>query len=724
MPDTLYGVASQDQPQTLTPYANTPPPAPPGPVQTPDWPPAQQPVTTLPDTVVTAKRVPPKVAPAPAPPPAPPQMPRQSGPVPYEQWGQPSAETQAINAYAAQLAAIRSPDPPKLTELPFPPNGTIQSPDLISTILQTAGVALAALASRRTADPMATMFSAAGSAMTAYQQGQFEQAAQQREIYKQSMDRALAQNDQELRKYSATIEGNRDSESRLMDEIHAVAMEHQDDVSRATLEQNGVKAWYEMMQMRIQAAETLQKLRASYGVAEAMGVPMEGMDSSLQFLQGIVSGGEGTANPFQIVSQVESSGDPTAEGPSTDSGRARGLFQITDGTWKQFAPAQISTRYPSADLAPPQVQQQVAATIPVARWATSTKASLHAAYGPFDDSTPLGQVGQTASVAAQQPGATQAATGHTPQQAETPLDVAADSYNENGEIPRGIPPEYTSLVLAKAAQKAARVQQATAAIPPNSNRDQALSSLDAMANNGTLDPNIVATVKGLVSGTYPAPSSFALKTPYWRSIVGLVQRVYPNFDAATYGARVKAINDTFTGLDGRNLTSIATAYKHAQAARNTIGQLGGGRLMWAALPSGVMKDQLTPKAVAKYEADIDTFAGEYVKAVEGTAGALADRDAVKRNLSVARPVSVLNSTLNEYIDLLRRRMGELQTRLTGLGAAGSMQDVMKLFQTYTGEDPDQLQELVTDKTTAAATAPPADVKWRFNLETGQLDPVR
>lgn len=59
---------------------------------------------------------------------------------------------------------------------------------------------------------------------------------------------------------------------------------------------------------------------------------------------------------------------------TTSSGRAQGYDQITTGTWNEFAPsAGIDlSQYPSAISAPPNVQRQVAATIPLERWDPKT----------------------------------------------------------------------------------------------------------------------------------------------------------------------------------------------------------------------------------------------------------------------------------------------------------------------------------------------------------------
>lgn len=65
----------------------------------------------------------------------------------------------------------------------------------------------------------------------------------------------------------------------------------------------------------------------------------------------------------------------------TSSGLASGYFQITSGTWKDFAtPLGIDlNKYPTAKSAPYEVQKQVAMTIPLGRWAPDTIRGLRQA---------------------------------------------------------------------------------------------------------------------------------------------------------------------------------------------------------------------------------------------------------------------------------------------------------------------------------------------------------
>ena len=68
-----------------------------------------------------------------------------------------------------------------------------------------------------------------------------------------------------------------------------------------------------------------------------------------------------------LVSQSESSGNPTATNPTST---ASGLYGFTNPTWQQYAPlAGVDTSlYPTAASAPSTTQMQVAAVTPASNW--------------------------------------------------------------------------------------------------------------------------------------------------------------------------------------------------------------------------------------------------------------------------------------------------------------------------------------------------------------------
>ena len=83
-----------------------------------------------------------------------------------------------------------------------------------------------------------------------------------------------------------------------------------------------------------------------------------------------------------IIAQAESGNRniPADPGITTDSGQPQGYYQITTGTWKDFAPkAGVDlAKSPIPLLADKDVQGRVASIIPLNRWAPSTVQAVNA----------------------------------------------------------------------------------------------------------------------------------------------------------------------------------------------------------------------------------------------------------------------------------------------------------------------------------------------------------
>lgn len=85
-----------------------------------------------------------------------------------------------------------------------------------------------------------------------------------------------------------------------------------------------------------------------------------------------------------IISSVESGNQNIANTTATtSSGQAQGFYQITTGTWNQYAPqAGVSLSvYPTPLSAPQSVQASVASVIPLQQWASSTVNAVQNAFG-------------------------------------------------------------------------------------------------------------------------------------------------------------------------------------------------------------------------------------------------------------------------------------------------------------------------------------------------------
>lgn len=102
---------------------------------------------------------------------------------------------------------------------------------------------------------------------------------------------------------------------------------------------------------------------------------------------------------YDVIAAQESSGGANVWGPQTSSGQAEGWYQITTGTWNEFAPqAGVSlSQYPTPNDAPQGVQELVASVIPLDRWAPSTVAAVQSQFGALDTTQTLGALSDALS---------------------------------------------------------------------------------------------------------------------------------------------------------------------------------------------------------------------------------------------------------------------------------------------------------------------------------------
>jgi hypothetical protein len=149
---------------------------------------------------------------------------------------------------------------------------------------------------------------------------------------------------------------------------------------------------------------------------------------------------------FDTIANAESGNRNIANTTAgTSSGQAQGFYQITTGTWTDFAPkAGISlAQYPNPMTAadgspvPQSVQQQVASQIPLNRWASSTVAAVQAQYGGgLDTSQTVGQIHQANDGSA-------IAVGGGSGTFEILGPDGTPQGAQRGSDPSGLPPGYT-----------------------------------------------------------------------------------------------------------------------------------------------------------------------------------------------------------------------------------------------------------------------------------------
>jgi len=108
-------------------------------------------------------------------------------------------------------------------------------------------------------------------------------------------------------------------------------------------------------------------------------------------------GGAVSGSFMDALAQIESGNQNIPSGvdpdpPGYPGGRSQGYFQINTPTWRMFAVGTRGADYPNAMAAPRDVQAEVAARIPLARFGPRTQRMLIQEFGPLSLQETIGQL--------------------------------------------------------------------------------------------------------------------------------------------------------------------------------------------------------------------------------------------------------------------------------------------------------------------------------------------
>jgi hypothetical protein len=178
--------------------------------------------------------------------------------------------------------------------------------------------------------------------------------------------------------------------------------------------------------------------------------------------------------------------------------------------------------------------------------------------------------------------------------------------------------------------------------------------------------------QSIASYRYPKISGFALRSPYFQQLFKIISKVDPSFDMKNYDARQAFLKDfSGTGKMGQNRVFLNTALDHMNAALERSDQLAdaiGRNEDQDQFSAGVvasMKSLGGNKALLNYEADADTLATEYSKALQGGAPDVTEKKEWRDKLIGAGHILMPTSrqregVMNEMARNLSKRLGEIQ----------------------------------------------------------------
>lgn len=213
----------------------------------------------------------------------------------------------------------------------------------------------------------------------------------------------------------------------------------------------------------------------------------------------------------------------------------------------------------------------------------------------------------------------------------------------------------------------------------------AAGATDATVGNPTgqavldkLPTPIAAQVKALAEGRMAFPSGFALKSPYWQSMITLVSQYDPSFDAINYNARSKTRNDFTSGKSAQQVNALNTVIGHLDDLNSKVDDLGTfhsgtfGPLTGLANEAKTAYQRGTGSAKLRaFETNKKAVADEVTRVWRQAGGSEKDIEAAQSNLSAASSPEELHSAVTEFAHLLGSKLDAFQNQYEqGMGTAG------------------------------------------------------
>lgn len=178
----------------------------------------------------------------------------------------------------------------------------------------------------------------------------------------------------------------------------------------------------------------------------------------------------------------------------------------------------------------------------------------------------------------------------------------------------------------------------------------------------TINPSLASTVRALDEGRLQIPSSFALRSPYWQGVLGILSRYDPTFDAVNYNARAQTRRDFTSGKAAQQVNALNTAIGHLAQLSTAADALGNTSLT----PYNTLKNWLSQKSgdpkLTNFQAVVKPVADELTRVWRGTGGSEADIQNRLDALSASNSPEQLHGAIRQLGELMQSKIGALQNQ--------------------------------------------------------------
>lgn len=175
-------------------------------------------------------------------------------------------------------------------------------------------------------------------------------------------------------------------------------------------------------------------------------------------------------------------------------------------------------------------------------------------------------------------------------------------------------------------------------------------------------------IKALADGRMAFPAGFALKTPYWQSMISLTAQYDPSFDAVNYNARVSTRKDFTSGKSAQSANALNTVMGHLESLSTAADALSNTSYPLLNKLGNAAASSLGDPRIKKFDATKKAVVDELTRAWRGSGGSEADIKTWAGTLDAADSPQQLHGVIGQLGELLESKIGALNEQYSkGMG---------------------------------------------------------
>jgi len=221
----------------------------------------------------------------------------------------------------------------------------------------------------------------------------------------------------------------------------------------------------------------------------------------------------------------------------------------------------------------------------------------------------------------------------------------------------------------------------------------------------SLPQNVRGTVQGMIEGTLPPPTSFALGKPYWQNLIAAAKNVDPTFDATNWSGRVAGVKDFSAGKSSEMVRSANQVLGHLSTLVDKADALHNGSYPLLNYAENGISTALGGAATTGFSQAANAVADELAKVYKGAG--ISDREIQewKQNLSPNMSPAQLHEAISTASELLNHALSALEEKRLGSIGPVAAAKAGPLLKPDAQAALEKIQKWASGKAAEAAAAP-------------------